>query len=246
MSVPKPEVKYTGIFINNAFRASQSGKTFPTVNPATEEKIIDVQEGDKADIDLAVAAAKAAFKRGAPWRTMDASERGSLLNKIADLVERDLEYIAALDSLDNGKPLNDARGDMKWGIGKLRYFAGWSDKIHGQTVPVDGPFFSFTRREPVGIVGCILPWNFPAMLMLERLSVTLACGCTMVLKPAEQTPLTALYIAQLTKEAGLPDGVLSVVPGYGPTAGAALTNHMDVRKVRWDSGMFLQKVAYGL
>lgn len=227
-----PKVEYTEIFINNSFHKSVSGKTFPVLNPATEEKIADVQEGDKADVDKAVAAAKAAFKRGSTWRTMDASRRGQLLHKLADLVERDLDHLVALETLDNGKPLHAARGDIQWGVGKLRHFAGWADKISGQTIPVDGKLFSFTRREPVGVVGCILPWNFPLMLMLDRLSVTLACGCTLVVKPAEQTPLTALHLAQLTKEAGFPDGVLGVVPGYGPTAGAALSSHHDVRKVR--------------
>ncbi len=232
MTASQTEVEFTQIFINNAFHASVSGKTFATVNPATEEKIVDVAEGDKADVDKAVAAAKAAFKRGTPWRTMDASERGRLLLRLADLVERDTEKIAVLDTLDNGKPLTLARAEVSMAVGRVRYYAGWADKIHGQTIPANGKLFCFTRREPVGVVACILPWNFPTMLFLERLAVALACGCVIVVKPAEQTPLSALHLANLTKEAGFPDGVVAVVPGYGPTAGAALSAHPDVRKVR--------------
>jgi aldehyde dehydrogenase (NAD+) len=226
-----PQVKFTKIFINNEFVDSVSGKTFPTLNPCTAEKIVDVAEGDKADVDKAVAAAKKAFAVGSPWRSMDASARGRLMHKVADLVERDADYIASLETLDNGKLVTDARAEIGWVCDVIRYFAGWTDKIHGETIPVDGPFMTITRKEPVGVVGQIIPWNFPMLMLAWKMGPSLAAGCTVVLKPAEQTPLTALYFASLVKEAGFPPGVVNVVPGYGPTAGAAITGHKDVRKI---------------
>lgn len=231
MANKNPTVKYTKIFINNEFVDSVSGKTFPTINPSTGTKIVDIAEGDKADVDKAVAAAKQAFKLGSKWRTLDASARGLLINKFADLIERDAEYLASLETLDNGKTVANARNDIIAAIKGLRYYAGIADKIEGSTVPIDGPFFSFTRREPVGVVGAITPWNFPLVLACMKIGPALAAGCTLVLKPAEQTPLTALYLAALIKEAGIPAGVVNVVPGYGPTAGAAITSHPDVNKV---------------
>ncbi|XP_052792547.1 aldehyde dehydrogenase 1A1-like [Mya arenaria] len=230
--ITSPEVKFTQIFINNEWVNSASGKTFPTINPTNGKKICDVQEGDKDDVDKAVAAAKAAFKHGSPWRSMDATKRAALLNKLADLVERDRVYLASLETLDNGKPYTAAyAGDISGVIGALRYYAGWTDKMTGKTIPVDGPFFAYTRHEPVGVCGQIIPWNFPAALVAMKIAPALACCNTVVLKPAEQTPLTALYLASLVKEAGFPPGVVNVVPGYGPTAGAAITNHPDIRKV---------------
>ncbi|XP_072038649.1 aldehyde dehydrogenase 1A1-like [Amphiura filiformis] len=227
-----PEVKYTQIFINNKWANSVSGKTFGTINPTIGETICDVQEGDKADIDLAVRAAKDAFKIGSPWRRMDASQRGRLLNKLADLVDRDADYLSSLETLDNGLPYHTmSRPFTGWSANMLRYLAGWSDKIHGKTIPIDGDYFCYTRREPIGVVGAIIPWNTPIILTLIRLGNALTCGNTLVLKPAEQTPLTALYLASLVKEAGFPPGVVNVVPGYGPTAGAAISEHMDVDMV---------------
>jgi len=226
-----PQIKYTKIFINNEFVNSKSGKTFPTLNPATGVKIVDVSEGDKADVDAAVVAAQAAFQPGAPWKSMDASARGKLIHKLADLIERDSEYLAALETLDNGKTFGDSQGDIGASVDVLHYYAGWADKIHGETIPVDGSFMTFTRKEPVGVVGQIIPWNYPIMMISWKLGPALATGCTVVLKPAEQTPLTALYIASLIKEAGFPPGVVNVVPGYGPTAGAAISSHMDIDKV---------------
>lgn len=227
-----PEVKYNKIFINNAWVDAESGKTFPTVNPATGEKIIDVAEGDKADVDKAVAAAVAAFKLGSPWRTMDASERGRLLNRLADLIERDREYLARLETLDNGKPYSVAySADLNLVIKCYRYYAGWTDKIHGKTIPTDGNVMTFTRHEPVGIVGQIIPWNFPLLMQAWKLAPALCAGNTVVMKPAEQTPLTALYIASLIMEADFPPGVVNIVPGYGPTAGAAVASHPQVDKL---------------
>merc|ERR1719348_79517 len=230
--VINPEVKFTQIFINNEFVDSVSGKTFPTINPATGEEICQVQEGDKADVDLAVAAAKEAFKLGSPWRTMDASQRGFLLNKLADLIEADRAYLASLEGLDNGKPFGDAYyADLGLTIKCFRYYAGWADKNHGKLIPVDGNNLTYTRHEPVGVVGQIIPWNFPLLMQAWKLGPALACGCTVVMKLAEQTPLTGLYVAQLIKEAGFPPGVVNIIPGYGPTAGAAIAKHPLIDKV---------------
>lgn len=247
MAVRNPEIKYTQNFYNNTWHNSASGKTFPTINPATGQKIIDVQEGDKADIDKAVAAAREAFKIDSEWRTMDASARGRLIYKFADLLERDTDYLASLETLDNGKPYADSLGDIGASVGCFRYYAGWADKIHGKTIPADGDVFSFTRVEPVGVCGQIIPWNYPIMMIAWKFGPALAAGNTIVLKPAEQTPLTALYIASLFKEAGFPPGVVNVVPGYGPTAGAALTEHPDVDKIAFtgstEVGRLIQQAA---
>jgi aldehyde dehydrogenase (NAD+) len=219
------------MLIGGKWVESQSGKTFPTINPATGETICQVAEGDKADIDLAVAAARRAFESG-PWPKMNASERGRLLNKLADLMEKHIEELAALESLDNGKPIRDAlNADLPLSIKCYRYYAGWADKIHGKTIPIDGPYQCYTRHEPVGVVGQIIPWNFPLLMQAWKWGPALAAGNTVVLKPAEQTPLTALRVGELAMEAGFPDGVVNIVPGYGPTAGAALSSHMDVDKI---------------
>ncbi|XP_049941122.1 aldehyde dehydrogenase, mitochondrial [Schistocerca serialis cubense] len=231
MANRNPKIKYTQLFINNQFVDAVSGKKFATINPATGTKIIDVAEGDKADVDQAVAAAKAAFKRGSEWRNMDASARGKLMNKLADLIQRDIEYLASVETLDNGKPYGDSLFDINMAIDTLRYFAGWADKIHGNTIPSDGNFFTYTRKEPVGVVGQIIPWNYPILMLVWKWGPALAAGCTIVLKPAEQTPLTALYVAALTKEAGFPNGVINVITGFGPTAGAALSMHPDINKI---------------
>jgi aldehyde dehydrogenase (NAD+) len=226
-----PEVKDQPMLIGGKWVDSVSGKTFPTVNPATGETICQVAEGDKADVDLAVKAARKAFESG-PWSKMNASDRGRLLYKLADLVEKNLPELAALESLDNGKPLRDAMAaDLPLTVKCYRYYAGWADKIHGKTIPVDGNFFCYTRHEPIGVVGQIIPWNFPLLMQAWKWGPALAAGCTVVLKPAEQTPLTALKVAALAQEAGFPDGVINVVPGFGPTAGAAVSGHMDIDKV---------------
>ncbi|XP_041351113.1 retinal dehydrogenase 2-like isoform X2 [Gigantopelta aegis] len=235
MSDPTPDrnppIKYKQIFINNEWHNSVSGKVFPVINPCNGEKICDIQEGDKADVDKAVVAARAAFKANAPWRTMDASKRGKLINKFCDLLERDLSYVANLETLDNGKPFLDAVDDVRATVDFFRYFAGWCDKITGKTIPVDGDYMTFTRHEPVGVCAQIIPWNYPVAMLSWKWAPALACGCTVILKPAEQTPLSALYCGALIKEAGFPPGVVNIVPGYGPTAGAALSEHMDVDKI---------------
>jgi len=248
--IVNPEIKFTKIFINNEWEESVSGKTFPTINPATGEVICQVQEGDKADVEKAVKAARAAFKLGSVWRTMDASKRGNLMNKLADLMERDRVYLASLESLDNGKPFNDAFNiDLSLTIKCIRYYAGWADKTHGKTVPIDGSFLSYTRHEPVGVCGQIIPWNFPLLMQAWKLGPALATGNVIVMKLAEQTPLSGLAVAALIKEAGFPPGVVNVVPGFGPTAGAAISEHMEVDKVAFtgstEVGHIIQKAAGG-
>ena len=226
-----PPIRQTGILIGDEFRSSVSGKTFPTINPATEEVTCEVAEGDAEDVDLAVHAARAAFETG-PWSRMDARDRGRLLNRLADLAERNLNELAALETLDNGKPINDARAaDLPLVIDCLRYYAGWADKIHGQTIPIRGDHFCYTRREPIGVCGQIIPWNFPLLMTAWKWGPALATGNTIVMKPAEQTPLSCLRLAELALEAGFPPGVINVVPGYGPTAGAALVKHPQVDKI---------------
>ncbi|HEV7280074.1 MAG TPA: aldehyde dehydrogenase family protein [Pirellulaceae bacterium] len=226
-----PQVRRTECFIGGKWVPAKSGKTFATYNPATEEPIADVAEGDAADIDAAVQAARKAFESG-PWRRMDARDRGKLMYRLADLIEEEIDELAALESLDNGKPIRDARAaDLPLVIDTLRYYAGWADKIHGKTIPVRGNYFVYARQEPVGVVGQIIPWNFPMLMVAWKWGPALAAGCTIVMKPAEQTPLTCLRMAELAQEAGFPDGVINVVPGFGPTAGGALVANPDVDKI---------------
>lgn len=246
-AITNPTIKFTQLFINNEFVDSVSGKKFATCNPATEAVITQVSEADAKDVDKAVEAAKKAFRRGSPWRTMDASNRGRLLNKLADLIERDREYLASLEVLDNGKPFAEADFDMECAAGTFRYYAGWADKVHGKTIPADGEVLSMTRLEPIGVCGQIIPWNYPVLMVSWKLAPALATGNCCVLKPAEQTPLTSLYIASLIKEAGFPAGVVNVLPGFGPTAGAAIANHPNVDKIAFtgstEVGRLIQKAS---
>jgi phenylacetaldehyde dehydrogenase len=239
-----PEEKVTGfvsrkhrMLINGKWVDSASGKTFPTYNPATGEVLAQIAEGDREDINRAVNAARNAFENG-PWSRMTPSERGRTIWKLADLLEENLEEFAELESLDNGKPLKIARvADIPLAVDLFRYMAGWATKIEGNTIPISVPyapgakFLAYTLREPVGVVGQIIPWNFPLLMAAWKLGPALATGNTVVLKPAEQTPLTALRLGELIHEAGFPDGVVNIVPGYGETAGAALAAHPDVDKV---------------
>lgn len=221
----------TKLLINNEWVDAASGKTFPTINPATEEVIAQVAEADAPDVDRAVKAARSAFEEG-PWSKMSASERGRLMYKLADLIEKHKDELAQLESLDNGKPLRESRNaDLPLVIACYRYYAGWADKIHGKVIPVNGPFFCYTKHEPVGVVGQIIPWNFPLLMQAWKLGPALAAGCTVVMKVAEQTPLSALRVGELIVEAGFPPGVVNILPGYGPTAGQALARHPDVDKV---------------
>ena len=229
--IKAPKVSNQKLFINGKWVNSISGKTFATLNPSTGQEICQVAEADSADVDLAVKAARKAFESG-PWKKMSAAERGRRINKLADLMEQNLPELAALESLDNGKPLRDSlNADLPLSIKAYRYYAGWCDKTHGKTIPVEGEYFCYTKHEPVGVVGQIIPWNFPLLMTAWKWAPALATGCTIVLKPAEQTPLTALRMAALAQEADIPDGVINVVPGFGPTAGAAITSHMDIDKV---------------
>src|SRR5690349_15855966 len=226
-----PKVADQKMFIGGKWVDAASGKTFETLNPSTGEVICRVAEGDKADVDAAVKAARQAFESG-PWRKMNGSDRARLLNKLADAVEAHKDELAALESLDNGKPISDAlAADLPLTLQCYRYYAGWADKIYGQTIPFSPGYFCYTRHEPIGVVGQIIPWNFPLLMQAWKWGPALACGNTIVLKPAEQTPITALRVAQLAQEVGFPDGVINVVPGYGPTAGAAHSGHMDVDKI---------------
>ena len=232
----------TKLLINNRWVNSRSGKTFPTINPSTGEEICQVAEADEADVNDAVKAARKAFETG-PWRKMSAAERGRLLYKLADLVEKHADELARLESLDNGKPYSVAKAaDLGLSIASYRYYAGWADKVHGKTIPVAGNYFSYTRLEPVGVVGQIIPWNFPLLMQAWKLAPALATGNTIVMKPAEQTPLTALRIGELILEAGFPEGVVNILPGYGPTAGAAIANHMDIDKVAFTGSTEIGKI----
>ncbi|XP_011361779.1 retinal dehydrogenase 2 [Pteropus vampyrus] len=210
LPTPNLEIKYTKIFINNEWQNSESGRVFPVYNPATGEQVCEVQEADKADIDKAVQAARLAFSLGSVWRRMDASERGRLLDKLADLVERDRAILAC-------------------------------------SFPSDGDYFTFTRHEPIGVCGQIIPWNFPLLMFAWKIAPALCCGNTVVIKPAEQTPLSALYMGALIKEAGFPPGVINILPGFGPTAGAAIASHIGIDKIAFtgstEVGKLIQEAA---
>ncbi|HXA79566.1 MAG TPA: aldehyde dehydrogenase family protein [Candidatus Acidoferrales bacterium] len=233
-NVARYVAKTRQMFINGKWVDAASGRTFPTYNPATGEVLANVAEGDKEDINRAVAAARAAFDTG-PWSKITPSQRGKLIWKLADLIEAHAEEFAQLESLDNGKPLAVARvADIPGTVDMFRYMAGWATKIEGNTIPISAhgaKFLAYTLREPVGVVGQIIPWNFPLMMASWKLGPALATGCCVVLKPAEQTPLSALLLGELIQEAGIPDGVVNIVPGYGETAGAALAAHPHVDKV---------------
>jgi aldehyde dehydrogenase (NAD+) len=241
-----PAVKETRLFINNQWVEPSDGGTFDTYNPATGEVLAKVAAATAKDVDKAVKAARTALESG-PWATMDAAERGRLLFKLADLIERDAKELAALESLNCGKTINDSIGDMQGVVNTLRYYAGWADKIEGRTVPVRGNFLSYTLRQPVGVVGQIIPWNFPLLMLAWKWGPALACGNTIVMKPAEQTPLTALRTAELAREAGFPPGVINLVNGLGETTGAAIVVHPDIDKIAFtghvDTAKIIQKAA---
>jgi acyl-CoA reductase-like NAD-dependent aldehyde dehydrogenase len=221
----------TKLFIDNEFVDAADGSTFPVENPAEAATLAEVAEAKEADVDRAVRAARRAFESG-DWQRMAARERGRLLYRLADLLEGHIDELARIETLQNGKPYFESRQiDLPEVVNVVRYYAGWADKIHGETIPVAGPILNYTRREPLGVVGAIVPWNFPLLLAVWKVAPALACGNTVVLKPAEETPLTALKLGELAAEAGFPAGVLNIVPGYGPTAGAALVRHPDVDKI---------------
>uniref|UniRef100_A0A669EZX6 aldehyde dehydrogenase (NAD(+)) n=1 Tax=Oreochromis niloticus TaxID=8128 RepID=A0A669EZX6_ORENI len=246
--IANPQIVYTKVFIGNEWHESCSGRKIPVYNPTTEKLLCEVEEADSDDVDKAVRSARAAFQMGSPWRSMDASDRGHLLNRLADLVERDRLLLATLEALNCGKVFLMAYFvDLMATIKTLRYYSGWADKIHGKTIPVDGEYFTYTRHEPIGVCGQIIPWNFPLMMFVWKIAPALCCGNTVVIKPAEQTPLSALHMAALIKEAGFPPGVVNVLPGYGQTAGCAISHHMDIDKVAFTGstavGKLIQKAA---
>jgi phenylacetaldehyde dehydrogenase len=223
------------LLINGKWVEAASGETFKSYDPSTGEVLAHIAAGDREDIDRAVKAARAAFETG-PWSKVSPAERGKMIWRLADLIEKNLEEFAQIESLDNGKPLKIARvADVPLTVEHMHYYAGWATKIEGNTIPLtlapQGKFLAYTVREPVGVVGQIIPWNFPLLMAAWKLGPALAAGCTVILKPAEQTPLSALRLGELIQEAGFPDGVVNIVPGFGETAGAALAAHPDVDKI---------------
>ncbi|MDR3614029.1 MAG: aldehyde dehydrogenase family protein [Candidatus Obscuribacterales bacterium] len=220
------------LLIDGKFVDAETGNMFETRNPATDEVLCQVQEGGKADIDKAVKAARKAFEHG-KWRKITATQRANMMLKLADLVEKNADEFAQLETLDNGKPIKESRYfDIPAVVETFRYYAGWCTKLEGETISNNPDFFTYTLREPIGVVGQIIPWNFPLLMAAWKLGPALACGNTLILKPAEQTPLSALRLGELVLEAGFPEGVVNIVTGFGAnSAGEALSNHMDVDKI---------------
>jgi aldehyde dehydrogenase (NAD+) len=242
----RPEIRQTRLLIDGRWVDPVEGGSFETFDPSTGEVIAEVAAASAADVDKAVKAARSALETG-PWSTMDAADRGLLLFRLAELIETNADELATLESWNCGKTIQDSRGDLQGVVNTLRYYAGWADKIEGRTIPIRGDFFSYTLRQPVGVVGQIIPWNFPLLMLAWKWGPALACGNTIVLKPAEQTPLTALRVAELAEEAGFPRGVINVVNGLGETAGAALVTHPGVDKIAFtghvDTAKMIQKAA---
>ncbi|HXW84220.1 MAG TPA: aldehyde dehydrogenase family protein, partial [Candidatus Binataceae bacterium] len=219
------------LLINNQWVPSKSGKTFETLNPANEEVLALVAEGDKADVDEAVKHARKAFDQG-KWPSMSPHGRSRLLLQIADLIEKHADELAELETLDNGKPLFESKNiDIPGAAETFRYYAGWATKVYGETNPSDPSMFNYTLREAVGVCGQIIPWNFPLLMAAWKIAPALACGNVVILKPAEQTPLTALRLGELILETGLPEGVVQIVTGFGPGAGSSIAEHPDIDKV---------------
>ncbi|PSS22027.1 hypothetical protein M430DRAFT_136846 [Amorphotheca resinae ATCC 22711] len=219
----------TGLFINNEFVPGVDGRTFEVINPSTEEVITSVHEATEKDVDIAVAAARKAFE--GTWKQTTPEQRGKYLVKLADLIEENKDLLAAVESLDNGKSITMARADVGAVAGVIRYYGGWADKIEGKVIDTNPDTFTYTKQEPIGVCGQIIPWNFPLLMFSWKIGPAIATGNTVVIKTAEQTPLSALIAARLIKEAGFPPGVINVITGFGKIAGAALSAHMDVDKV---------------
>jgi len=230
MSSPETKVSPRKLFINGEWVDAASGETFETVNPATEEVVTTVAKAGPEDVNRAVAAARKAFEEG-PWPKMSASERGRIVWKMGDLLMQHADEVARLETLDNGKPIFESKIDTGASANVFFYYAGFATKIHGETFPVSPRSFNYTLREPVGVVAAIVPWNFPLMLATWKVAPALATGCTMILKPASNTPLTALKLAEIAAEAGLPPGVLNVLSGPGGVVGDALVEHTGVDKI---------------
>jgi acyl-CoA reductase-like NAD-dependent aldehyde dehydrogenase len=234
MSSAQPSANVTPrkyqLFIDGKWVDAESGKTFETPNPSTGATLAEVAEGDKADIDKAVAAARKAFD--GKWSKISARDRGRLIYKLSQLIEEHAQELAELETADNGKPIRESLYvDLPQVVENFEYFAGYATKIEGETIPVSGQMLNYTVREPLGVCGQIIPWNFPLLMAAWKLAPALAAGNTIVLKPAEQTPVTVLELGKLVQEAGFPDGVINIVPGYGETAGAALAAHTGIDKI---------------
>ncbi|WP_286884888.1 aldehyde dehydrogenase family protein [Aneurinibacillus sp. UBA3580] len=230
------------LLIGGQWVEAASGKTFETVNPAFKKVLCLVANGEAEDIDRAVKTARAALN--GPWSKLTPSQRGQLLYRLAELIEQNGEELAQIETLDNGKPIRETMNvDIPLTVDHFRYYAGWATKIYGQTIPVSVPnYFNYTKREPVGVVGQIIPWNFPLLMAAWKLAAALACGNTVVLKPAEQTPLSALRLGELIMEAGFPDGVVNIVTGFGETAGQPLVEHLDVDKIAFTGSTEIGKL----
>ncbi|KAI0116975.1 aldehyde dehydrogenase [Daldinia grandis] len=220
----------TGLFINNEFVKSSSGAKIASINPTNEQEICSVEAASVEDIDKAVAAARAALNHES-WRDISPTDRGRLMYKLADIVEQEEDILATIETWDNGKPLGDSHGDVSEVINTIRYYAGYADKIHGETIPTTNQKFAYTLKQPIGVCAQIIPWNYPMAMAAWKLGPALACGNTVVLKPAEQTPLSILYLASLISKAGFPPGVVNITNGYGKEAGHALASHLDIDKV---------------
>jgi betaine-aldehyde dehydrogenase len=245
MSSPQPTTSETPrkyqLFIDGKWVDAESGKTFTTPNPATGETLAEVAEADKADVDKAVAAARKAFE--GKWGKMSARDRGRLMYKLSQLIEEHSQELAELETADNGKPIRESQYvDLPQVVENFEYFAGWATKIEGETIPVPGQMFNYTLREPLGVCGQIIPWNFPLLMAAWKLAPALAAGNTIVLKPAEQTPVNAMELGKLIQEAGFPDGVVNILPGYGETAGAALAAHPGIDKIAFTGSTEVGKI----
>jgi aldehyde dehydrogenase (NAD+) len=242
----QPAIRQTRLMINNEWVDASDGGTFETLNPATGEVLAKVAHATAKDVDMAVKCARKALETG-PWSKMDAADRGRLMFKLADRIEQEIGELAMLESLNCGKTIRDSRGDVEGVVNWLRYYAGWADKIEGKTVPVRGNFLSYTLRQPVGVVGQIIPWNFPLLMLAWKWGPALACGNTIVMKTAEQTPLSAMRLAKLAVEVGFPPGVINLLAGLGETTGNAIVVHPDIDKVAFtghvDTAKIIQKNA---
>lgn len=229
---PTQDIKFTKLFINNRFVDSKSGRTFHKIDPVTGKLLAKIAEGDKVDVDLAVEAARRAVHRTAPWRLLDASKRGYLLYRLADLVKRDLDILVNLEVLDTGKVYKYVYRDVEHVINILRYYGGYADKLYGHVIPSDGEdLVTYTRKEPIGVVGLISTYYDPILTFVRQVAPALAAGCTVIYKPSNRTALTSLYLASLINEVGFPDGVFNLITGFGRTVGKAITEHEDIRHV---------------
>lgn len=245
MSSPQPTEMNTPrkyqLFIDGKWVDAESGKTFSTPNPATGETLAEVAEADKADVDKAVIAARRAYE--GKWGKMSARDRGRLIYKLSQLIESRTRELAELETADNGKPIRESEYvDLPQVVENFEYFAGFATKIEGETIPVPGDMFNYTLHEPLGVCGQIIPWNFPLLMAAWKLAPALAAGNTVVLKPAEQTPVTAMELGKLIQEAGFPDGVVNILPGYGETAGAALASHPGIDKIAFTGSTEVGKI----